>query len=209
MNFMECYDAMSPRDKNDFSDTINRLLSATFVVRKNEADRHMYYFIERNEEAIEQYLDLAGWQLICDRAYGVYQAVNRSGQNRVNFRLEESIILLIIRLCYEEKRKEVNLTENILIRVDEIQQRYASLKLRNRPVDKKTLRDTLNMLKLFNILNNLDVDMTNPDCRLEVYPSILMAVRAENVRDVFEKLEAYRSENVGDDQDSAEAGGAL
>lgn len=209
MNFMEQYEAMSQREKADFSDILNQLFASTFVVRKRDDKRRAYYFIERHEDMFRQYLSMAGWNLICDKAYGVYQAVNSYGQNRISLHLEESILLLIIRLCYEEKRKEVNLTENIVIRVDEIQQRYASLKIRQRPVDKKTLRDTLTMLKRFNILNNLDSDVTDPDCRLEVYPSILMAVRAETIRDVYNKLEAYRSDNATDDQDEMAQGGSL
>lgn len=209
MDFVEQYEAMSQKDKNDFSDIINQLLSSTFIVRKSDDNRRAYYFIERHEDMFRQYLSIAGWDLICDKAYGVYQAINRYGQNRIDLHLEESILLLIIRLCYEEKRKEINLTENIVVRMDEIQQRYASLKIRNRPVDKKTLRDTIAMLKRFHILNNLDSDVTDPDCRLEVYPSILMAVRAETVREIYEKLEAYRSDSASENEGDAVQGGAL
>lgn len=181
------------------------MLSTIFLTKKNEDNRKDYYFIERNEELFSSYLAMSGWKLLSDRVFGVYQVINESGYNRLRFRLEESIIVLIIRLCYEEKRKEVNITENISIKVGEIQEKYAALKIKNKPIDKRTLTETVNLLKRFNIVDSLDSNITDPDCRLVIYPTILFAVRVDDISVVFEMLEGYKTRRQDyDEEEEAE-----
>lgn len=184
---------------------VNKLLSVTFLTKKNDDNRKDYYFIERNEELFSSYLAMSGWKLLADKVFGVYQVVNEAGYNRLRLRLEESVIVLIVRLCYEEKRKEVNLTENISIKVGEIQEKYAALKIKNKPIDKRTLTETVGLLKRFNILDNLDSNITDPDCRLEIYPTILFAVRVDDISAVFNTLEGYRTgRQEPDEEDETE-----
>ncbi|TEB11490.1 hypothetical protein Psfp_03949 [Pelotomaculum sp. FP] len=193
MNPWEIMEKMSVKEREDFARVVNKLLGSTFITRRNEENKRDYYFIERYEELLREYLKNAGWTLVGDRIYGIFQAVSDFPANRLHLRLEESIILLIIRLCYEEKRKEVNLTENICLRVREIQDKYAALKIRARPIDKKSLREAVNLFKRFNLLTALDSDVTDPECRLEVYPTILFATRVDDVRSLYDKLESYGS----------------
>jgi len=191
------WEGLSPREQEEFTRIVNKLLAVTFITRKNDEDRRDYYFIERNEALFRDYLKLAGWTLAADKSYGVYQVINEFAFNRLRLKLEESIILLIIRLCYEEKRKEINLADNIMLRVREIQEKYAALQIRKRPIDKKSLRETLALLKRFNIARPLDGDTTDPECRLEVFPTILFAVRVEDIRNIHDKLDTYRDSANG------------
>ena len=188
----------SQRDQEYFTRIINKLLAVTFITRKNEDDKRDYYFIERNETLFKEYLKLAGWTLVADKSYALYQVVNEFAYNRLRLKLEESIILLIIRLCYEEKRKEINLADNIMIRVREIQEKYAALQIRKKPIDKKILRETVALLKRFNILRPLDGETTDPECRLEIFPTILFALRVEEIRNVYDKLDTYRNSESSD-----------
>ena len=199
------WEQLSPKEQEDFTRIFNKLLATTFVTRKSDEDRRDYYFIERNEALFKDYLKLAGWSLVADKSYGVYQVLNEFAYNRLRLKLEESIILLIIRLCYEEKRKEITLAENIMLRVREIQEKYAALQIRKRPIDKKSLRETVALLKRFNIVRPLDADPTDPDCRLEVLPTILFAVRVEDLRQIHDKLDTYRqAENGGEPPEEGE-----
>lgn len=201
MEFSQRYEKLNITEKNDFTRIVNKLLSLTFITRKKEDNRKDYYFIERHEELFRQYLSLAGWQLLSDKGQGVYQVINGFDYNRLQLKLEESIILLILRLCYEEKRKEVSMNELVMVRVDEIQEKYRALKIRKQPISKTSLRSTLNLLKRYNLIDNLDRDMVAPETRLIVFPSILMAVRVDSIRQVYEKLKGYSKEDEIDVSD--------
>lgn len=204
MNLWERLEQMTVKEQEEFARIVNKLLGCTFITRKNEENRRDYYFIERNEELFRGYLKHAGWTLVGDRGYGVYQVVSDFPANRLRLKMEESIVLLIIRLCYEEKRREINLTENICIKVREIQDKYAALKIRARPIDKKSLKEAIGLFKRFNILQVLDGDVTDPECRLEVYPTVLFAVRVDEIRSIYDKLETYRSADLRTEEEALE-----
>lgn len=182
---------LSEKERSEFERVLNRLLSETFLVKRCENTRADYYFVERHEELIREYLSYAGWRLDGDKSYGVYAVASKYGSNRISLRLEESIIVLILRLLYEEKRKEISLSSEVIVRVQEIQDRYLALKIRQRPLGKTVLRDTVRLLKRHNVLEVLDGDAADPETRLLLYPSLLYAVRVESVSEVFAKLNTY------------------
>ncbi|NPV52978.1 MAG: DUF4194 domain-containing protein [Firmicutes bacterium] len=203
MNWVVEYEAFTAGQREDFRRIVNKLLAQTYITKRKEDQRRDYYFIERHESMIREYLGMSGWDLIGDKGLGVYQAVNRDGFNRLQLRLQESIILLLARLCYEEKRRELTLAENVVIRVREIQEKYAALQIRDRPIDKKGLRDAISLMKRFNLVDVLDRNPIDPDCRLVLLPSILLAVRVDDIRQVYEKLASYRQ--AGREADEGEA----
>jgi len=204
MDWQEHFNRLSPTEQEEFARVVNRLLACTFITRKSEDGRRDYYFIERHEDLLRAYLKPGGWNLEGNRAYGVYRVYSTFNYNRLRLKLEESIIILILRLCYEEKRRAINLTENIMITVQEIQEKYTALKIRSRPVDKKSLRETIGLLRRFNILRVLDRDVTDPGCRLEIYPTILFALPVEEIRQVYDKLETYRQVGEREEYDLVE-----
>lgn len=193
MDWVAEYEGFTAGQREDFRRIVNKLLAQTYITKRKEDQRRDYYFIERHESMIRTYLGMSGWDLIGDKGLGVYQAVNRDGFNRLQLRLQESIILLLVRLCYEERRRELTLAENVVVRVREIQEKYAALQIRDRPIDKKGLRDAIALMKRFNLVDVLDRNPVDPDCRLVLFPSILLAVRVDDIRQVYEKLASYRS----------------
>lgn len=190
----EWYEGMSQEEKNSFTRVVNKLLSSCYINKRSDDDRKDYYFIERNERGISEYLMMGGWELMSDENNYVYYVKNRYGYNHVNLTLDESIILLILRLIYEEKRRELSLAQNVVITVGEVQERYMGLGLKDRPINKSNLRDAVSILKRFNIIQNIDAEIFDPECRLIVYPSILSAVRAEDIKTVYERITSYRKE---------------
>ena len=192
MSIWESYENFRVQEKEDFVRVANRLLSVTFLTRRNEENKKDYYFAERHFELFREYFRMGGWTLVHDRSLGVLQLANEYGFNREKLRLEESIVVLIVRLCYEEKRrKELTLTENVCITPRDIQERYLGLKIREKPLERKILRDVLGMLKRYNILRNLDPDLADPECRIEVFPSILLAVKVEDIKQLYDKLNSF------------------
>lgn len=57
------------------------------------------------------------------------------------------------------------------------------------------------MLKRFNIVTNLDSDLTMEDTRIIIHPTILMAIRVDDIREIYNKLKNYKK----GDENSEEA----
>jgi hypothetical protein len=200
MNANEKYASFNSSQREDFKRIVNRLLSIGFLTKKKEDNKRDYYFIENHRDVFSNYFNIAGWELEMDETFGVVHLVNTSNMNRHQFRLYESILLLIIRILYYEKMQELSLAENVIITTDEIHQRFAALKLRNKPIDKTTLKSAVRLFKKFNLLDPLDSDVSQGDARIIVYPTILLAVKVEDIRKIFDKLESYRKEGDEDEE---------
>ncbi len=96
-------------------------------------------------------------------------------------------MLLILRLLYIEKRKEISLVEEVVIHSQEIHDKFNMLKIDSKAnIDKTMFKDTLKTLKRYNIIFNIDNDVTNSEARIKVYPSVLLAVPNDNLNKVFE-----------------------
>lgn len=75
------------------------------------------------------------------------------------------------------------------------------------------MKATLGLLKRYHIIMNLDSDMGNPDTRIQIYPSVILALDINELNRVYEdtkdKLDKYinggESENNADEEDTDEA----
>lgn len=189
MDFLE---GMLQKDKDEFTKVCNRILSNCFICRKNETTRGDYYFIQKHKEKFSQLLSVLGYRLEINEDYGVVQLTNPQNYNRYNMKLVESVILLILRILYDEKKRELSVSDEVIINVGDIHEKFLSLKIRDKMMDKTTLRNAISTMRRFQIVEALDRELTNEDARLIIFDSILMAVRVEDIKQVYEKLENYR-----------------
>ena len=58
-------------------------------------------------------------------------------------------------------------------------------------IDKTTFRNAISTLKRFQIIEILDTSLTEEESRIIIFDSILMAVRVEDIKAAYEKLEIY------------------
>ena len=128
------------------------------------------------------------------------QLTNDYNYNRLNLKLYESVILLILRILYDEKKRELSVSDEVIINLGDIQDKYLSLQIREKMIDKTTMRNALSMLRRFQIIETLDRDLGNEESRILIYDSILMAVRIDDIRKAYEKLEIYRKGKQTDEE---------
>lgn len=186
------FEGMLQKDKDEFTRICNRLLGQCFICKKNEATRGDYYFILKHKEKFTGYLSVLGYRLELNEEYGVVQLVNGQNYNRYHMKLFESIILLILRILYDEKKRELSVSDEVLINMGDIHEKFMSLKIRDKMIDKTTLRNAIRTMRRFQLVEPLDRDLSNEDARLIIYDSILMAVRVEDIQAAYKKLENYR-----------------
>lgn len=88
--------------------------------------------------------------------------------------------------------------------MQEIQDKYQTLRLRNRPLDRRALKQALGLFAGFELVEVLGSDATDPTTRLRLLPSILFAVRADTLASLHARLESYRRDggSGGDEADS-------
>lgn len=188
---MELFEGLLQKDKDEFRRVCNKLMSICFICKQNEDTKSDYYFILRHKAVFLRYLDVLGYTLEINEEYGVIQLVNRENYNHVHLKLYDSIILLILRILYDEKKRELSLTD-VVINVGDIQEKYLSLKIREKQIDKTTMGNALRTFRRYNLVALLDKDLTKEEARVVIYDTILMAVRVEDIKRVSDLIALYR-----------------
>ena len=191
---MEIANVFGRVSKEKFRSVANKLLGECFLLKKHKDTASDYNYILNNKEAFVEYFEILGYDLIIDEQNGVIGLNNPAGTGRIHLKKIESVLLLILRLLYIEKRKQLSQIDNVIIIADEIYDKYNMLKM-NAKLDKTTMRNTLGMFQRYHLISKLDADMSNPDTRIIVYPSILFAVTVNSLDDMYnsakDKLEKY------------------
>ncbi|MBO5525536.1 MAG: DUF4194 domain-containing protein [Clostridia bacterium] len=191
---MEIANVFESIPKEKFRSAANKLLGECFLLKKYKDTASDYNFILNNKDTFIEYFDILGYELIINEQNGVIGLNNPFGAGRIHLKKIESILLLILRLLYIEKRKQLSQIEDVIIIADEIYDKYNMLKM-NAKLDKTTMRNVLGMFQRYHLIGKLDSDMSNPDTRIMVYPSILFAVTVTSLDEMYksakEKLEKY------------------
>lgn len=201
---MELLEGMLQRDKEEFKRICNRLLGVCFICKANAASRSDYYFLLRHKDKFREYLDVIGYRIEINEEYGVVQLISPQGYNHKNLKLYESIILLILRIIFDEKKRELSESDEVIINVGDIHDKYLSLKIRDKMIDKTTLRNALKLFRRFQLIELLDRDVTDEGARILIYDSILMAVRVEDIKNAYDKLKIYRKGGDKTDEEISE-----
>ncbi len=188
-NFAVLYEQLSDKEKQQFSETVNVLLGKTYLVYEREEDRRHYRFVEKKLELFSGYLEMARWSLHLQKQISVIQLYNMDERNRRNFNLQETIFLVILRLLYDEKRRDLRLTQQVLVAGREIQEKYMALQIRRRLPSKE---DTQYILKTFSSFSLLDLKKghwRDPDSVYALYPSLLLVVNPGDLETLVEWLQ--------------------
>ena len=191
---MEIANVFEHISKDKFKSAANKLLGECFLLKKHKDTASDYNYILNNKDAFIEYFDILGYELIIDEQNGVIGLNNPLGTGRIHLKKIESILLLILRLLYIEKRKQLFQIDDVIIIADEIYDKYSMLKM-NAKLDKTAMRNTLGMFQRYHLIGKLDADMSNPDTRILIYPSILFAVTVSSLDDLYQsakdKLDKY------------------
>lgn len=198
----------SAAQKEKFRIAANKLLNQCFLMKKKEDTKKDYMFVKQNLEMFVTYFDLLGYDVKVNEDQGVIGLVNQFGTGRLELTKYESILLLILRLLYIEKRKELaTFSEEVTVIMEEIREKYAMLKIKTKPyLDKGMERSFVKLFRKYNLIQNLDTDVNQADARIIIYPSIIMAVTVENVNHYYEMTEQKLRDYAVNRDVSAESG---
>ena len=191
---MEFIDVLENVPKDKFRATANKLLNECFILKKNKDTISDYNFILNYRDYYISLFDVLGYELVIQEDQGVIGINNPAGTGRIHLKKIESMLLLILRLLYIEERKKISQTGDVVVIVDQVYDKYNMLKMQNK-LDKTTLRNSMGLFRRYHLIQNLDADMSNPDTRVIIYPSILLAVANTSLDDMYQaakdKLEKY------------------
>ena len=182
---MEFIDVLENVPKEKFRTTANKLLNECFIIKRNKDTLSEYSFILNYRDYFISLFEILGYELIIQEDQGVIGINNPTGTGRIHLKKIESMLLLILRLLYIEERKKISQSGEVIVLVDQVYDKYNMLKMQNK-LDKTTLRNSMGLFRRYHLIQNLDPDMSNPDTRVIIYPSILLAVANSSLDDMYQ-----------------------
>ena len=181
----------------------NYLLNNCFLMGTVDTTREKYYYVINHEESFRQIFLPIGYTLVVHRNLRVIQLINNHGSGRVILKKYESIILLILRLLYVEKRESLSTSEDkVFATVEEIKNEYEKLNL-PRKFDRVLLEESLRNIKRYNLLKVED-RLSDMDSKIRIYPSVMLAMPDVNINKAYEEtaklLAQYENSEDGDEE---------
>ena len=181
----------------------NYLLNNCFLMGTVDTTREKYYYVINHEESFRQIFSPIGYTLVVHRNLRVIQLINNHGSGRVILKKYESIILLILRLLYLEKRESLSTSEDMVFAtVEEIKNEYEKLNL-PRKFDRVLLEESLRNIKRYNLLKVED-RLSDMDAKIRIYPSVMLAMPDVNINKAYEEtaklLAQYENSEDGDEE---------
>lgn len=178
----------------------NYLLNYCFLIGNVDSTREKYYYVINHEESFRQIFQPIGYTLVIHRNLRVVQLVNNHGTGRLALKKYESIMLLIFRLMYVEKRESLSTSEDkVVVTVEEIKNEYEKLNLPRR-FDKVLLEDSLRNIKRYNLVQPLD-RLLNMDAKIHIYPSVMLAMPDTTISKAYEQTSKLLAQYVNSDEE--------
>lgn len=171
--------------KDKFRLNANKLLNECFILRECQDTKNCYYFVLKEKELFKAYFDLLGYEVNINDDAGIISLNNSFGTGRIRLRKLDSILLLIIRLIYIEEKKRLSQTDAVITQVDEIYDRFRSLT--GTRLKKYDMKRSLGLLKRYHIINNIESDMGDPETRIQIYSSVVLAFDPGEINLIYEQ----------------------
>ena len=106
----------------------------------------------------------------------------------------------VLRILFDEKKRELSVSDEVIVNLGDIQDKFLSLKIRDKMIDKTTMGNALRLFRRYQLIELLESDLKNEESRVLIYNSILMAVRVEDIKSVYEKVDSYRKGKLKDEE---------
>lgn len=187
----------------EVKDVANYLLNHCYIMGEVEETRERYYYAINHMEELKKLFIQLGYTLAFHPApLKIIMLVNDYEGTQAKLSKYESIVLLICRLLYLQKRERLSTDANrVIVTIEEIQAEYQKMNL-PRKLDRVTLESVMRTLKNYNLARQLD-RLNDSTARIEVYPSVILALPDHVLRASQEQTEKELARYRTNEEDDA------
>jgi hypothetical protein len=183
------------KSRRDVPRVVNRLLGEIFLYQDLEADKDDYYFVHRHREFFDRLLKLAGFTLLHDDYHRIFQAVSDFSYCRARFKLDESLMVVVLRKLYEERTEHLSLANDPVVTNGEVREEYRAVTGKERDlglVQYETLLRRLRGMGLIELLDGRTIDPRNAEARLRLRGSVRLILPVKSADELEAWLRKYR-----------------
>ena len=191
---LDALEKMSVGQQQQFKDTANKLLATTFLSRDKKDNKEAYYFLMSYKDLFDEFFKILGYEIELDMQLGAVKLNGATAQNILKLKRDETLVLLIVRLLYHERIKDTSINDNTVVSVSDIHAKYDMLEIKKK-LNKTDLISALRLLRRYNLIE-ITGDITTSACKLVILPTILLAIKSEDISEVFNTINKINAEEV-------------
>ncbi len=193
---------MPERVRRDVPRITNRLLGQTFLYQDVETDKDDYYTVYRHRPAFASILALAGFTLLHDDYHRVFQVLSDFSYCRARYKLDESLMIVVLRKLYEEQVTQLRLASDPVVTLGDVREEYRTITGRERDLGVGQYERLLRSLRKLGLIDTLDgrsIDVRNSEARLRLRGSVKMILPVQTADEMEAWLRKYHVEEDGDE----------
>ncbi|MEZ0180545.1 DUF4194 domain-containing protein ['Camptotheca acuminata' phytoplasma] len=193
--FSDNFRMLQEKEKNIFSRIVNKLFQVNYLTIQKKEDSNDYRFILLYKELFSSFFQLSDFELEIKKYDEVIFIKNLHHFNKLKLKKEESLILLILRMLFQEKKEVVSHNNIIKIYLKEIYYKLNSINYKEiKKLTREKIKNILTLFKRFNVINYSDSNILTDDLVIQIYPSILYLIDLDIIEE-YQKMLLTNSEN--------------
>ena len=192
------------KSRRDFPRVVNRLLGQTFLYQDVEGDKDDYYFVHRHRAVFESVLALTGFNLLHDDYHRIFQVVSEYSYSRARYKLDESLLIVVLRKLYEDKTEHLSLASDPVVTIGEVREEYRTITGKERDLGMGQYETLLRRLRAIGLIDTIDgrnVDVRDGEARLRLRGSVRLILPIQSASELEAWLRKYRSGEAESDSD--------
>lgn len=190
--FMNEYQEMNEGERDKFAYVISKLLKFGYLTKMKQSDREDYYFIIEHLSVLRNYTAIMDMDLQYHEDTGVVSLLPLGIANKERLTIKESCILLILRLLYQRKMKEVSLSNQIVVLLQELHEELDRLSLSERRLTIGEMKEILTKFRRYNIIDFTSANFKYDDTMIVIYPVILYVITVQDIEEILTLLHTYQ-----------------
>lgn len=175
---------------------MNRLLGKTFLYQGDEAGKEDYYLVHRHRDVFTALFTVAGLTLLHDDYHRIFQVVSDFGYCRQRYKLDESLMIVVLRKLYEEHSEKLSLAKDPVVTIGEVREEYRTITGGERTLGIGQYDDILRRLRRLGLIELVDgrsLDVRDSELRLRLRGSVKMILPVQTVEEMEAWLRKYRA----------------
>lgn len=184
------------KSRRDFPRVVNRLLGQTFLYQDLNDDKDDYYFVYRHRAVFESVLALTGFNLLHDDYHRIFQVVSEYSYSRARYKLDESLMIVVLRKLYEDKTEHLSLASDPVVTIGEVREEYRTITGRERDLgigQYETLLRRLRAMGLIDTIDGRNIDVRDGEARLRLRGSVRLILPVQSATELEAWLRKYRT----------------
>ena len=187
--------ALPEKARREVPRVMNRLLGQIFLYQDDEADKEDYYFVHRHRPIFAALLAVSGFTLLHDDYHRIFQVVSDFGHCRQRYKLDESLIIVVLRKLYEEQAEQLSLAKDPVVTIGEVREEYRTITGKERVLGIGQYEAILRRLRRLGLIEPLDgrsLDVRDSEARLRLRGSVKMILPVQTAEEMEAWLRKYR-----------------